>query len=62
MSEAFRYCTVKEAAVILRCCEATIRTLVRKGTLPAVRMPGQRRILIPVNFLDDRVPKEVVGR
>jgi hypothetical protein len=36
--------------------------LVRKGALPDVRMPGQRRILIPAKILNDRVPKEVVGR
>lgn len=43
--------TVSEIATELRCSPATIRSWIRKGTLPAMR-PGQRKLLVRRSDLD----------
>lgn len=52
------FLTIREAAVLLRCCPDTVRAGIRRGDLPAVRIGRVVRLprarLVPV--VDDAAP------
>ena len=52
MEQIKKYLTCSEAAEILRVDRHTISRYTREGRLPGVRVPGGRKILIPLEAVD----------
>jgi excisionase family DNA binding protein len=46
------YLSPAEAAQKLGCSQSTVRRLIARGRMPSTRIPGVRRVFIPVACLD----------
>jgi excisionase family DNA binding protein len=55
-----RYLKVEETADVLRCSKRTVQAAIARGDIPAVRLPGMRRVLIDPDALEQALTNSEV--